>query len=53
MRIDLKKYDDTVLWDALRELSNVIPGSDNKLLLEIGTGVIREIDSRLKIEYEQ
>ena len=53
MKIDLKKYDYKDLWDALGELSKVIPESDNKLLLEIGAGVIREIDTRLQTEYEQ
>ena len=53
MRIDFKKYDDTVLWDALGELAKVIPESNNELLLDFGAGVIREIDDRLQTEYEQ
>lgn len=53
MKIELDKYDTKTLWSLIGDIDR-LSGSDNKeIWLTIGAGIKREIDKRLKADYDK
>lgn len=53
MKIELDNYDNKTLWSLVGDIDK-LSGTDNKdFWLTIGAGIKREIDKRLKADYEE